>query len=211
MRVPRLLSSSILAVCCPVLAAAIVSCSPTSLSNLTSATANFGVGIGQPNPRIIQIGFVNNTPFRAIFTFGAYEPLDRDTLPLGFGQLRLEGNTSSAQIQQPCRKIFSVGGAELVRLIRDNDQVPAIRASLTDPEALVDGVNFSGAPANDPLAAAPTEGKAVGLEELNGADYTCVRTSIQQVTGTGLLIFTFEQDASAPGGFRIDYQFIPGS
>jgi len=173
-----------------------------------SPASNLSTPQGTPVTRAIQVGFINNTPFRAICTFGGYDPLDQETLPLGFGQLRLEGNTASAQIIQPCRKVFSVGGAELIRLIKANRNNPAIEASLNDPLALVDGVNFSSAPPNDPLAAEPTEGKAAPRLELNGAGFSCARTNPQQATGTGLLIFTFEQDVSAPGGFRIDYEFV---
>lgn len=182
------------------------SCSTTQLYNLQSPIDNFTGPTGIPTPRQIQVGFINNTPFRAIFTFGGYEPLNQDTIPAGFGQLRVEGNTSSASQIQPCRKIFSVGGQELIKLINDNKDSPLI--NITDQQALVVGVNFSSAPAGDPLAAEPTEGTAQPLEVLNGSDFTCVRIDPQQLTGTGVLLFTFEQDASAPGGFRIDFSFV---
>jgi len=180
---------------------------PSALYNNTAATSNFVSPLGLPVPRALQVGFINNTPFRAIFTFGAYDQLDTDTLPTNFGQLRLEGNTASAQAVQPCKKTFSVGGAELIRLIELNREDPVIAASITDERALIDGVNFSSAPLGDPLEAEPTEGHAQGLALTAGNEYTCARTNIRQTTGTGLLIFTFEQDAAAPGGFRIDFTF----
>lgn len=189
------------------IAGGLLACTSTALQNFTSPTSNLILPFGQQTPRAIIVGFVNNTPFRAIFTFGGYNTLDDDSVPTLFGQLRLEGNTSSAQLNQPCRKVFSVGGDELIRLIELNSNSPTI--NVNDPDALIRGVNFSSAPANDPLAAEPTEGTAVGLDRLVGVDFTCERTSSQQATGTGLLIFTFEQDAMAPGGFRIDYMFIP--
>jgi hypothetical protein len=178
----------------------------SALFNNAAATSNFITPLGIPTPRALQIGFINNTPFRAIFTFGAYDQLDNDTLPLNFGQLRLEGNSTSAQIVQPCRKTFSVGGAELIRLIEENREKPTI--NITDENALIVGVNFSSAPLGDPLAAEPTEGSANGLVLTAGNDYTCARTDIDQVTGNGLITFTFEQDASAPGGFRVDFVFV---
>ncbi len=187
------------------LAGALGACTPTAIQNLASPRADFVVG-GQLVNRAIQVGFINNTPFRAIFTFGAYDQLDQESIPTGFGQLRLEGNTSSGQFAQPCRQTFSVGGAELIRLIEDNEASPQI--NVTDPQALVDGVNFSSAPLGDPLEAEPTEGTAEGVVVLSGVDFTCTRTDIQAVTGTGLLIFTFEQDAMAPGGFRVDFSFV---
>jgi hypothetical protein len=181
-------------------------CTTTALLSLPAATSDFAPGVGLPTPRVIQVGFINNTPFRAIFTFGAYDQYDQESLPTVFGQLRLEGNSSSAQVAQPCRQAFSVGGAELIRLINENDADPSI--NVTDPHALIRGVNFSGAPLGDPLEAEPTEGTAEGLVLLSGVDFTCERTNIRQTTGTGLLLFTFEQDPAAPGGFRIDFSFI---
>ncbi len=185
---------------------AAMSCSTNALLNTTSATSNLSVGLGIPVPRTISVGFINNTPFRAIFTFGAYDQLDESTVPQGFGQLRLEGNTSSAQIAQPCRKTFSVGGAELIRLIELNRNGPLI--TVNDPAALVQGVNFSGAALGDPLEAEPTEGTSLGTVLLAGVDFSCARTDIRQTTGTGVLIFTFEEDAAAPGGFRTDFTFV---
>lgn len=174
------------------LAAFASSCTPTALLNISAPTSTFA-GVGFPVPRSLQVSFINNTAFRAIFTFGTYDPLDKNTVPDNFGQLRLEGNSSSAQLAQPCRKTLSVGGQELIRLIDTND------LTVNDPRALIDGVNFSGAPLGDPLEAAPTEGTAIGLDVLAGVDFTC----------DGLVIFTFEQDVTAPGGFRIDITFIP--
>lgn len=181
------------------------SCNIAALNNVTAPSTDFAPG-GQLVPRAIQVGFVNNTNARAIFTFGSYDPLDQETVPTNFGQLRLEANSSSAQVAQPCRRTFAVGGAELIRLLNENDRNPAI--DITDERALVTGVNFSTAPLGDPLEAEPTEGTSLGREVLLGVDFTCDRNSIDDQTGTGLLIFTFEEDAGAPGGFRIDFQFI---
>ena len=44
--------------------------------------------------------------------------------------------------------------------------------------------------------------------KLSGVDFTCARTDIRETTGTGLLLFTFVEDAAAPGGFRIDFSFV---
>ncbi|MFQ5501924.1 MAG: hypothetical protein ACE5EQ_06435 [Phycisphaerae bacterium] len=183
----------------------IASCTTGVPATLTAATSDFGAG-GQLVPRAIQVAFINNTNFRAIFSFGSYNPLNQDTLPTNSQQLRLEGNTASPQIAQPCRRVFSVGGDELIRLIKENERDPAI--NVTDPRALVRGVNFSAAPLGDPLEAEPTEGTALGMVRNVGIDFTCDRSDIRDVTGSGLLIFTFEQDPAAPGGFRIDYQFV---
>lgn len=182
------------------------SCSTTALLNLPAASAGFVAGATEPVSWTIQVAFINNTPYRAIFTYGAYDQLDAETIPTNFGQQRLEGLTSTAQISQPCRKTFSVGGDELIRLLNEHQNNSAI--NITDPRALVRGVYFSSAPANDPLAAEPTEGTAQGMVLLNGVDFSCRRDNIQAASGGGLLVFTFEQDSASPGGFRIDYLFI---
>ena len=138
------------------------------------------------------IGFINNTDARAIFTFGGYDPLDENTIP-DFAQLRLDPGSTSSQITQPCRRIFSVGGPDLIRLVDERgDQI-------ADPPALVRGVIFSTAPVTDPLGSLPTEGTAEPLELELGVDYQCA----------GLLLLTFEEDASVAGGFRIDVLFVP--
>jgi hypothetical protein len=189
------------------LAAAFASCTSSALLNAWAPGSNFVQNAAGPISRAIQVGFINNTPFRAIFTYGAYDQTDKEGLPLNFGQLRLEGNTASAQVPQPCRKTFSVGGDELIRLLdehRNNSNI-----NITDPRALVRGVYFSSAPPGDPLEAEPTEGTAQGRVVLNGVDFSCRRANIDETTGTGLLLFTFEQDAAAPGGFRIDFSFVP--
>ncbi len=193
------------AICIAISSAFVASCTTDVLPNVTAPTTNFGPG-GQLLPRAIRVAFINNTPFRAIFTFGAYDQLDKEGVPTNIGQLRLEGNSTSQTFTQPCRRTFSVGGDELIRLIEENRRSTLI--NITDERALVRGVNFSGAPLGDPLAAEPTEGTAVGSVKLVGVDFTCERKDIRDITGTGLLIFTFEPDATAPGGFRIDYQFF---
>jgi len=141
----------------------------------------------------ILIGFVNNTSARAVFAFGGYDPNDEDTTP-DFGTLRLNGNNSSNQITQPCRRFFTVGGATLVSLVQKRG------LDVTDPPALISGqVNFSTAPANDPLATQPTEGTAEPIFVDIGKEYLC----------DGLLLFSFNEDSMAPGGFRIDFTFVP--
>ncbi|QDV89090.1 hypothetical protein RAS2_01510 [Phycisphaerae bacterium RAS2] len=183
------------------------SCTTTAVVNLPAAQSDFVGPIGQVATRAVQVGFVNNTPFRAIFTFGSYNPLDQEGLPTNFGQRRIEGNTATAVVAAPCRKTFSIGGEELIRLIDQNRNNPQI--VINDERALVEGVFFSSAPLGDPLEAEPTEGTAQAINLLNGVDFSCVRKDIFETTGAGLLTFTFEEDPASPGGFRIDYAFLP--
>lgn len=140
--------------------------------------------------------FVNNTPFRASFTFGNYDPLDLPAGPVNFMQLRLEGFTSSAAIDLECRRIAAVGTPELVeRIIR----VMGDSQDNFDADALSATVNFSAAPSTSEAAALPTAGTARGLERRLGVEFTCADR----------LVFVFQEDPSAPGGFRIDYSVIP--
>ena len=187
------------------LAAGVTSCTSTALSALVSPRSSFNNN-AQLVSRVVQVSFINNTPFRAIFSFGAYNQLDQETIPTSSRQLRVEGNTTSPEFNQPCLQTFSVGGAELIRLIQKFEADPSV--NVTDEQALVNGVNFSGAPLGDPLEAEPTEGKALGSVLLSGVDFNCERTDILDITGASLLLFTFEQDAAAPGGFRIDVSFF---
>jgi hypothetical protein len=162
------------------LTALVSSCTPSAFLNLTVTRRNN-----------IQIGFINNTPFRANFTFGGYDVLDSATVPI-FGQLRVNANSTAATQTQACRRTFSLGGAELIRLITVQN------LTVNDQPVLHTDVYFSSAPANDPLAAAPTEGTANAMVLQDGVDFLC----------QGVLTFAFEQDAAAPGGFRVDYIFI---
>lgn len=144
----------------------------------------------------ISIQFVNNTPFRASFSYGTWDELDRN--PPGtvtLLQLRLAANSSSTVSTAPCRRNMAVGTQPFV------DRVLATKADETtnfDPDAFGTVVNFSSAAANSTAAALPTEGTAAGREVLIGRDYSCADR----------LIFTFVQDSAAPGGFRIDYEVI---
>lgn len=158
----------------------VASCTPSAFLNLTSTRRNN-----------IQIGFVNNTPFRANFTFGGYDVTDQETVPV-FGQLRVAGNTTAATQTQACRRTFSLGGQELIHLITVQN------LTVNDQPVLHNDIYFSSAPANDPLAAAPTEGTANAMVLQDGVDYLC----------SGVLVFAFEQDAMSPGGFRVDYSYV---
>lgn len=144
----------------------------------------------------IQFVFINNTPYRASFSFGTWDSLDRD--PPGvvaLQQLRVEANTTRQGIQLPCRRNSAIGTEEFVtRVVATSaDDVDNF-----DPDAFDVDVHFSSAPIDSDAAALPTVGLAKGVEKLLGIDYACQDT----------LIFTFEQDPDAAGGFRIDFSVI---
>jgi hypothetical protein len=71
-------------------------------------------------------------------------------------------------------------------------------AATFNPDAFVEGVNFSSAPLGSDADALPTAGTAEPVEVLLGVDYTC----------NDQLIFTFVEDPAARGGFRIEFSVI---
>lgn len=140
----------------------------------------------------ISVGFVNNTPFRAIFTYGTYNPQQQFSTP-DFFQLRLEGNSISVIREPFCNRRIGLATEDLIlRLRRSEIDIP-------DREAFHSAVFFSAAPLGDLLEAEPTEGVAAGREEELGIDFPC----------GGLLIYTFEEDPRFLGDFRIDFEVVP--
>ena len=145
----------------------------------------------------ISIVFINNTPFRASFSFGSFDALDRN--PPGamqFQQLQLEAGTTSNTSTVGCRRDFSIGTQEML--------TRAIQTNSTDlggfnPDIFREDVAFSSAPLSAVGNGLPTDGTARGRNFRLGVDYTC----------EDQVLVTFEQDDSAAGGFRIDLTVIP--
>jgi hypothetical protein len=144
----------------------------------------------------VSIIIINNTPFRASFTLGGYDALVRNPPDAPeLEQQRLEAMNATSPISLSCARHIAIGTAELVtRVIETDGQLE----SGFDDDAFSEYVNFSSAPVDDEAAALPTEGRADGREVRLGVDYGC----------GDQLIFTFEQDAAAPGGFRIEYSLL---
>ena len=185
-----------------VLAAALLSCTPGA--SIIDSYFNNTTSLGGDTPGgrgTVQISFVNNTPFRAIFTYGNYDPLNSEFVPI-FGQftadadpaLRLEGNSSSEIFTATCARAIGVGDAQLIQLIQEDEDLLAN----ADPAALITGIAFSDKPLGDPEADQPTVGLADGIRTLQGAQFQC----------ESLLVYTFEVDATEPDGFRIDLDVI---
>jgi hypothetical protein len=144
----------------------------------------------------IEVVFINDTAFRASFTFATYDPLDR-TAPGGvdFEQRRLEGGGTTDTIVLSCARAFAIGTDELVQRMNNLD---AQTSEDFDADAFDSVVHFSNADADSELAALPISGTAAGVEKLVGVDFSC----------GDRLIFTIRRDPDADGGFRIDYQLI---
>ena len=167
-------------------------CTPAAyLNNTVSLGGSTPGGRGS-----IQVGFINETPYRAIFTYGTYDPqnLDQDgsvSFTPGVGQFfvdadaanRLEGNSSSDVVTFDCGRALSLGGDQLIALIVENDLDGGL-----DPTALQPGIAFSGKPIDDPEGDQPTAGTAAAVVTLQGAEYQC----------ESLLIYTFKLDAGRP-------------
>jgi hypothetical protein len=224
MRCPRRNSQiSLSFIACALLAVpillALLSCTPESLTNLLSPLND--VGFLDANTARLQggaardpigVGFINRTPYRAIGTFGGYDPQDQQTI-VTMGQLGVtenlgvEPNGVGVAWALPCTRAVSVGGRELLRLIYKNNLestatafrfFPSTTATLQfipSLDLLKEDIGFTGAPFGDPQGSIPTEGTAHPVIKLLGSDY------IRQ----DLLIFTFVQDPAAAGGFRIDF------
>jgi len=144
----------------------------------------------------IAVQFVNNTSFRASFTFGMYDSLEKDPPgAVSLFQQRLEGNASTTAQTLPCRR---VGGLATQRMIQRVLDTNGDSAAGFDDAVFGTTINFSSAPADSDAATLPTEGTAQGLEVRLGVDFTC----------GDLLIFTLEESDSAPGGFRVTFQVI---
>lgn len=148
----------------------------------------------------VQVLFINNTPYRAIFTAGVYDPLDQATQP-DFVQFsadpavgQLEGDATSEAVTLACARTFSVGGAELIALIRANRPDADV-----DEAAMAAGVGFSSAGAGEADGDQPTEGKARPASFLIGADFPC----------NALLIVRLEIDDTGDSPFRVDFSYIP--
>jgi hypothetical protein len=176
-------------------------CGPYTIFGNTSS-----LGGTSPGGRgTIQVTFINNTPFRAIFTYGVYDTHSTEFGPQ-FGQFvvspsssnsldgRLEGNSSSPILTLSCARVFSIGGLELIDRIKAKDlDVDA------DADALVPGIGFSDKPLDDAEAGQATAGRAGEVVTLQGTQFPC----------DSLLVYTFTPDTTQASGVRVDFEVIP--
>ena len=171
-------------------------------------TASLGGGTAGSRGTV-RILFLNNTPYRAVFTYGSYDQTDEFHQP-DFAQYRLhdslrnlDGDSqSSLGPGEPgslitCARVFSIGSPEVLRLVRENRADATIRE-----EAMVDGVEFfqiGGVDGTDAEAEPVSMGSAPPFEALLGVDFPC----------GALLIIRFEFDDLGPDPFRIDFELVP--
>lgn len=155
----------------------IAACTPQALLN--NITSLGGTVAGRRG--FVEISFVNNTPFRAIFTFATYDPqnLDQDGIvafqPEGDQFTasanpteRLEGNSESPVLTFSCGRAISLGGPQMLRVLSELGFTDDL-----DQDALEPGIGFSDRPLDDPEAARATAGRADHVLTLQGLHYPC--------------------------------------
>ncbi len=150
----------------------------------------------------------NNTPFRAIFTYGSFDNTDERTTPAFFqftpnsqivapgSSVTLEGNTNSGVVTFPCARVFSMGSRSLISLVQEN---PGTFATQIEQDGLIDGIGFSDIPPNADVAAQPNQGFAAGYEARLGADFNC----------GSLLVLSLEFNETGANRFRVNATVFP--
>ncbi len=173
------------------------SCTPFTFQALTAPLGSDNVIASRDN---VRVSVFNRTPYRAIFTIGMFNFWSQESQPqfsqFANGQdnsLVLEGNSMIGPQVLICERTLGVGTMEVIRQIRKFNR----QENLNLP-ALDEGVGFSAAPVDDPLGVVPTEGTAEGINIFIGVDFPCE---------SELLLF-LEEDASAPGGFRVAFEVV---
>jgi hypothetical protein len=170
-----------------------------SVDALLQATASLGGDLtsGRGNTEVV---FINNTPYRAIFTFGDYDNLDRDTVPnlLQFSSdsdtLSLEGNSETSIELVRCARVYAIGTPGLIARVRAN-----VNEDDFEEAALVPGVYFSDEDTDHEFADAPTRGRAAPHEAFIGSNFEC----------GAMLIYRFEFNDAGPEEFVVEMTVIP--
>lgn len=164
----------------------------------SGCTSAFLANQTAPINNSIDVVFINDTPYRASFTYGIFDALDKATPgQVQIFQSRIEAGNNESPAAIICTRSFAVGTSEFINRALQVDADKVFGAAF-DPDSFSPRVHFSSAPADSPLATTPIVGTAEGVEKLVGVDYNCLDR----------LIFTFRQDPDAEGGFRIDYSVI---
>jgi hypothetical protein len=141
------------------------------LAGTTGCTSELLANLIEERSGDVTVVIINNTPYRAAFTFGSYDALQRNPPgDVNLEQQRLEGHTSTAPTTIPCNRNTAIGTAALIQRAIDTN---ADEADDFDADAFGTVVNFSSAPADSAAAALPTVGTAEGIEVRLGVDYAC--------------------------------------
>jgi hypothetical protein len=153
----------------------------------------------------VQVLFLNNTPYRAVLTFGTYDQTDPAFVPdvrqftLDDADLELGPDGASGIGALDCARVFSVGGSRMLALIAANGDAADVSSA-----ALVEGAEFYEIPEDDDpdddVTPEPIlRGTAAPFEALLGVDFPC----------NAFLIVRLEQNPPGPNPFRVDFELIP--
>lgn len=191
---------------------------PTFLTNYTTSLGVETPGQQQGTPGLrgtVTAVVVNNTPFFASFTIGAYDQLYDTQTMTGYDPANpstsanyyqffadpaypqyhpLEGNTPPQTFTFECRRAVSLGDHDLIQAIRKRDT--DAKLSMLDPED--EGITFSDKLPTDASAQKFTINGFANQVQLLGVNYQCY----------SLVVFTFELDANQPYKVRIDASVV---
>lgn len=149
----------------------------------------------------VRVVVINNTPYRAVMTLGAYDQTDRLTVPdlEQFGADAnddpLDGDATSEFRTLFCARVFSVGSSNLLAFVSENRGDD----ESINQEALVEGVEFHEVSTGEDADESTLVGRAAGFEALLGVDFPC----------NALLILHLEPNDGPGEAFRIDFSLIP--
>jgi len=142
--------------------------------------------------------FDNNTPYRAIFTFGVYDPQDQTSVPQ-YGQFAVDPDEAETPFNRGlapntvtdlgtfsvlCGRTFSLGGQGLIDRINDQKDLLPVYGAPVVQDVLRAGISFTDLPLDDPNINTEFTIEAPAVDSLLGIDYVC----------DSLLIYTFEVD-----------------
>ena len=144
----------------------------------------------------ITMVFVNETRYRAIFSYGTWDEWDRSPGPVSLQQALLDPQIGNEPATLPCRRNAAIGTQPFIDRVIETNADEALSTLI--PEALNPEVRFSRATFSAGPDYLPTEGTAQGVELLLGVDFSC----------EDQIVFTFVEDPDADGGFRVDYEVI---
>ena len=166
------------------------------LSGLSGCFGSLGKHLSKERTGNVTVMFLNDTAYRAAFSFGSYDAWDRTPGSVDFEQLAVAPYMTSNERTLVCRRNVAIATQGLV------DRVVATDADQEyanfNPDQFGSVVNFSSAPQDSDPVKLPTVGTAAGREVLLGLDFSC----------EDMLLFTFVRDSDAEGGFRIDFEAI---
>ncbi|GEM_PF-1181177 len=146
----------------------------------------------------VNVGFINNTPFFAVFTYGIYDPLNHARTPeydqyfadADHTTQRLERNSTSTLVTFETARVLSLGGYDMLNRLSELGASP--------DEDLGTGITFT-----DKLTTDSTAQKVV----LNNFGNQTLELGTHFTSGS-TVVYTFEVDNTVTGGIRVDYQVI---